>query len=239
MRGALITAITLVCVGCSSPKITGQVVDPIGNPVQGAMITNTTGSLCTTESGADGRFELACSGENMVLAVVLDGWFSNEFKAMGAFDEEVGLIRLVKKAPSLGLWRWENGSWVGMGEPGVARREYKGDKYRRHWLEKDKSAQNKLTAGKLVLLDDSADDWRLWKIRDDGLIHSEVAPEPNRYETEYGEQPKMIYEQVEGGRDLITVDLRKGEYFLADWTNGKFNKAKEKGMYRGRWIVAN
>ena len=89
----------------------------------------------------------------------------------------------------------------------------------------------------MVLLDDSADDWRLWKIRDDGLIHAEIAPEPNRWETEYGEQPKMTYEEVEGGRDLITVDLTAGSYFMADWTNGMFNRDKKAGGYRGRWIV--
>ena len=237
MRSVWMAAVAVLA-GCSTPTITGQVVDVVGQPVEGAMITNTTGALCTTESGADGKFALGCAGENLLLAVVLDGWFSQEAKAMGAFDEELGQIRLVRKAPALGLWRWEGGNWVGMGESGRAKRAQTVDS-RSYTLEKKASAENKLSSGKMVLLDDSADDWRLWRIRDDGLIHKETAPEPNRWETAYGEQPKMTYEEVEGGRDLITVDLTAGQYFLADWTNGGFNRHKKDGNYKGKWIVVN
>jgi len=92
-------------------------------------------------------------------------------------------------------------------------------------------------AGTLVLFDDSADDWRLWRVADDDLVHAESAPEPNRWETDYGEQPAMHYDQIQGHRKVITLDLTPGEYFLADWTAGKFNRIKRGAdRFSGRWV---
>lgn len=236
---AMALVLTGLLAGCSTPTVTGQVVDVAGKPVAGVMVTNTAGALCVTESGDDGKFALSCGGDGLVLAVVKDGWFSNEVKAMGAFDEELGQIRLVKKAPQHGLWRWENGDWVAFKKPGRVKRVVpKARDARKHFLVRDGYEPNEIPAGKTILLDDSAEEWRLWKVGERDLVHHEVAPEPNRYETAYGEQPKMSFEDVEGGRDLITAEIEPGDYFLADWTNGRFNLNKKDKLYTGRWVTA-
>lgn len=239
MHAAMRALVAVGVIGCSKPTITGQVVDVGGDPVAGATVTNTTGALCIAESGNDGRFELSCGGDDgLVLAVVLEGWFSQEVKAMGAFDEELGEIRLVKKAPAHGLWRWSERDWRPFDKPARARRDVaRNGQARTHYLVRKGYEANEVASGTMILLDDSAEEWRMWRL-DGDKIHAETAPEPSRWETAYGESPKMQYEKIEGGRDLITVSLDPGEYFIADWTHGQFNLNKKDKLYKGRWVVA-
>ena len=96
--------VLLWLLGCSRPTVSGRVLDVSGQPIAGATVTNTTGALCSTDTNEDGSFGLTCAGSDLRLAVVLDGWLSEEVAAPGEGDRSVADVRLLKKPGEYGLY---------------------------------------------------------------------------------------------------------------------------------------
>ena len=127
----------LVGTGCSKPTVTGQVVDALGAPVAEVSVSNRAGALCTTDNADDGTFELPCTSSDLVLVFAREGWWSVEVEvpASSADQRPIEPVRMVKKAPSLGLWRWQDGDYTTLGIPAQVRRTTgRGGNWRKHFL---------------------------------------------------------------------------------------------------------
>ena len=223
-----------VLVACGSPTVSGRVVDLSGQPIAGATVTNTTGALCTTDTEADGSFALGCSGSDLRLAVVLDGWFSEEVAATGEGDRSVPDVRLLKKPGEFGLYVVDGHEYRPFSEPGRVVRQVSGNQ-RTHRLKTEGMTPNVLPSGEVILLDHSAEPWRLWRVRDDGVVHQEHKVDARRWQTDFGEQPKSEQERAHE-LSLLRLTLEPGDYFVADWPQGKFRKTSTDNEYAGRWI---
>ena len=56
-----------------------------------------------------------------------------------------------------------------------------------------------------------------------------------RWQTDFGEQPKSEQERAHE-LSLLRLTLEPGNYFVADWPQGKFRKTATDNEYAGRWI---
>lgn len=228
--------IFLWLLGCGRPTVSGRVLNVSGQPIAGATVTNTTGALCSTDTIEDGSFGLTCPGSDLRLAVVLDGWFSEEVAATGEGDRSVADVHLLKKPREYGLYVISGSDYVPLSEPGRVVRQLSGNT-RVHRLKRDGMQPNVVPAGASIWVDHSAEPWRMWRVREDGVVHEEHKVHDGRWETDFGEQPKSEQERTHD-LSLLRLTLEPGDYFVADWPQGKFRKTKADKEYSGHWVRA-
>lgn len=220
------TALALyLLAGCAQMSIDGQVVDVVGAPVAGAVVT-AVGSTCQTVTGPQGRFSLPCKPGRYTVAVSAEGHHDAE-QTLSAMDREphdIGVVELVNMPRSEGLFRMVGTDFLRL-DPGWLGRNAD-EQTKAYCLREEDSAVNTVSTG-LRLYERAADDWRLFRLDEEGCAQRLVwRAGAWRVESQDPVEPER---RVLGTDILNQFELTSGRYFLADWPSGRFRPDATRG----------
>lgn len=248
MRIAPLTLTIGLLTGCGGITITGQVTDVTGAPLEGGMISVlASGTRCQTTADAEGRFSLGCTeGEQFDVAITQTGYVSKSIPIDGTqgttFD--LGAQALIKIPESDGLFVLQEGNYTPP-ERGLLLRNTKGPKgastHMAYCLDVANSKPNVYEPGQLAMYAKRTDEWRVWKLDDEGCAYRKERLD-TRWKQTYGEKAEVKREEVQSEQELVTVTLEPGaNYVIADWHAGFFNEKKgeyedDRVRYGGWWI---
>ncbi len=224
--------------GCSNPTVTGKVVDGAGQPVDGATIM-AAGTLCQTETDAEGSFSLPCAKGDHLITVLQGGYFSQEIEvAEHEGAHEIGAVRLINEPPGEGFFIFSDAAHTRL-QAGYARRDNPKDKTKRVFvIDRESPKVNTVKAGEVQLFDYNYNDWKMLTADPKGRIYQNHKNKKGHWELDYAKFPEERKDTLEPGKILVTLQLDPGEYFIADWMGGFFHRKTGTDLNTGFVIVA-
>lgn len=227
--------------GCSEMVIDGEVVDARGQPVVGASVT-AAGTVCSTATGADGGFALACEPGTHTVVVSAPGFTSEEFTQAAPETEnyDSGRHLLVRVPKTRGLHLFVDSAYESM-KPGRLSRtltEAGPVIHRAVCLDRDASEANPVAVGAHTLFDYEHPGWRPFRLDDEGCAFRDRKDAKHRWTEVYKDKPPYDVRTLNEGKSIATVQLAPGDYFIADW-KGFFVGADEREArhsYTGYWL---
>ena len=235
-------AALLVMTGCGKMAIDGEVIDAAGEPIPNAKVT-AAGSTCFAESDATGKFALACQPGKQILVISAKGYTSEEFEFDAPENKryQSGKHLLVKIPDARGLHLFQGSAYHQM-KPGYLKREIKEERgvtERAMCLDTEKSEPNELSQGTHAMFDyEHEPGWLPFRLDEEGCAYRDTKNDKQRWSVQYREKAKYQVKKINEGKSIALLDLKKGDYFIANW-KGFFVGADEKDnrySYTGYWI---
>jgi len=110
--------------------------------------------------------------------------------------------------------------------------------HRSFCLDQANSEANTVPAGVQGFFDYEHEGWRAFRLNADGCAYKDTKDSSGKYTVHYREKAEFQGKELNRGKSVILMDLKKGQYFIADW-KGFFQPAPgEKRTYTGYWVVA-
>lgn len=216
--------------GCDA-YLTGQVIDPSGAPVHGAVLS---GGSCDAVSGTDGRFEVQCARGTWEWSVQHPAYISRTvpISAEGAGSQDVGTITIEPIPVEAGLFLHQDGRFLPLSAAPVKRTQ---TAERQRWcLEGGDAVTAK--GPEVKLLDNHAVDWRLFRADKDGCVY-QLDRSTGEYWTWKADIVTPTATEVRAeGRNMVTFTLEPGTYAFLEWYDG-FLVPGEADMWRGWWLA--
>jgi hypothetical protein len=237
----VLATMALLAMGCQKMAVDGEVVNARGEPLVGASVT-AMGTQCQATVNEKGTFALACVPDRHRLVVHLEGYTSEEIliDAQEHKRYDVGKTVLVKIPEAKGLFLFSEKEYVAM-KPGRLGRNHEpdGEGYHRSFcLDEARSEANKVSAGVQGFFDYEHEGWKPFRLDADGCAYKDSKDSSGKYTVHYREKAKFQGKQLNRGKSVILMELKKGQYFIADWKGFFQPPPGEKHTYTGYWVVA-
>lgn len=227
----------LLLAGCGA-GITGEVTDIAGQPLEGATVTAVAGERCQGTVKATGAVKLRCDKVEHTMIVAMAGYISEEIQVDAtAGTADFGTIQLIKVPASDGLFLFDGSDYASMEPGGVLVRHLEGNPRRvtgqRFCVDTEQSTVNRVDAGTVKWFDNRAPDWRAWKLDEEGCALRRTRQDDRMRDT-WSEKVRYETEVVGERREVLTMELEPGGYFIADWENGDFKQTNRRDDDSGR-----
>lgn len=236
-------AIALLAAGCSGTSFVGTVTDVSEQPLEGATIT-VVGTQCQTTVDGDGSFDLPCKPGEHRVAIAQRGFISKEIEvsAQEATEYDLGKHILIRIPEGEGLFVFQGSKYAPMAPSQLQRKLDKGQS-KAFCLHRESATPNKQNAGRIPLFDKGYDDWRAWKLDEQGCAYRSER-EGHKWQETYAERVSTTERKLEQDKSVVLLEAPAGEYFIADWRNGWFVEDEDPDLppgdkrYSGFYIVA-
>ncbi len=220
---AVLFGLGLWIVACGSkPTVTGVVQDTHGALIENATAM-VTGSTTVAESDASGTFLVSYMAGVHQVVISKNGYLSETIEVDTTATEQVdvGTIQLQRTPPEKGLFLFDAAGFTAIGRVPVDKTAR--GLHRNYCLPDGLPPFTEVPAGELAFFDWSQIDRHLIRLQDkDGKKCAGVGAGSPRYETIVDDDLHETVDELTDDMKLRRVNLPKGEYIYADWTNGWF-----------------
>ena len=106
-------------------------------------------------------------------------------------------------------------------------------------LNPERGEPNELAAGTHAMFDYEHPGWRPFKLDADGCAYRDTKDADHKWTVNYREKAATETREVNRGKTIALIELKPGDYFIANWDKGFFNAVDlktDRHSYSGHWI---
>lgn len=229
---------------CSGTSVAGKVTDVTGTPLVGAMVT-IIGTNCQTLTDDEGAFDLSCKSGEYEVAIGNTHYVSKtlEVSAVDAMRYDLGKVVLIRIPEGEGLFLFDGSEYTRM-EPSYLQKFSTTNPVERAFcIDRKTAVPHRQKPGRVPLFDKAYGDWRPWKLDAKGCAYRSRR-DGGQWQETYADRAKLTEQRLEFDKTVVLMEVERGEYFIADWSNGWFvqsaasrkEKSPEAKRYSGFYI---